>query len=54
MLSIVALTTFISGIVIVASGKAGEPARDIGRAFLWCGLLVLLLALESWHAIPMH
>ncbi len=55
MLSLVSLVAFVIGLVILRYGKKDEDVvRELGRALVWCGLLVLLLELASWHAVPLH
>lgn len=53
MLSILALISFVVGLVVLAATEASQKpplVREIARMLMWCGFLVLLLDAGGWHA----
>jgi hypothetical protein len=54
MLPLLALIALILGIILLAVPVKRDPWPEIAKACLWCGLLVCLLSLASWHGIPLR
>ncbi len=50
MISLIALISFVVGLVVFASASREVP-KELGRLAMWAGFFVLVAELAQWHAI---